>query len=521
MPRPLLPHAVLAPAFAAVLGLASLPCAAAGTLVAAVPADPQHFNGAITTASHTHAVADSIFSGLVALDRQGQPQPDLASAWEISADGRRVSFKLAPHARWHDGQPVTADDVRFSFESVLLKHHARTASGLAPVIEAIETPDVHTVVFRLKRAYAPLLAQLDVTEAPILPRHIYGGDDILKHPANLKPVGSGPFRFKEHRRDDRVVLERNPDYFKPGRPLLDRLVFRVLPDARSQVAALTRGEVDFVRGVAGPEVAALERHPRLAVDRVSAGPGGGNCVMSWVFNLDRPALADVNRRRALAQAIDRQRIARDVIFGQGRVAAAPIASGIAFAHAPDALKSLTFDPAASAAALTKTRLDPDAKGVRLTLDVVHFPQFSRYAEALRQDLAAVGVTLAARPLDRAAAVDAIYMKRDFDTALVSYCQGADPEIGARRMYVSSAIGPVPFSNGAGWRNAAVDRLFDRGVTTVDAAQRGAAYREAQALIVREMPYLWLVETDFPVAWSRDFDGFAPWRGAFAESVNRR
>ena len=501
--------------------LLCLPAAASQTLVAAVPADPQHFNGGITTASHTHAVADSIFSGLVALDRQGRPQPDLATAWEVSADGRRVSFKLAPNARWHDGQPVTADDVRFSFEAVLLKHHARTASGLAPVIEAIDTPDAHTVVFRLKRPYAPLLAQLDVTEAPILPRHVYGSGDLLKHPANLKPVGSGPFRFKEHRRDDRVVLERNPDYFKPGLPKLDRLVFRVLPDARSQVAALTRGEVDFLRGVAGPDVAALERDPLLVVDRVSAGPGGGNCVMSWVFNLDRPALANLAVRRALAQAIDRERLVSDVIFGQGRVAAAPIASGIAFAHAGESLKTLVLAPAAARAALDAAGFKPDARGQRLALDVVHFPQFSRYADALRQDLAAVGVTLASRPLDRAATVDAIYMKRDFDTAIVSYCQGADPEIGARRMYVSSAIGPVPFSNGAGWSNAEVDRLFDRALASSDTKRRAAAYREAQTVIARELPYLWLVETDFPVAWSQDFDGFSPWRGAFAEYARRR
>lgn len=485
--------------------------ASARTLVAAVPADPQHLNGAITTASHTHAVADSIFNGLVSLDRDGAIRPDLAERWEISPDGRTVRFHLA-QARWHDGRPVTSDDVRFSFQDVLLKHHARTASGLAPVIESIETPDPRTVVFKLKRAYAPLLAQLDVTEAPILPRHVYGQGEILQHPANLKPVGSGPYRFVEYRRDDRIVLERNPDYFKPGLPKIERLVFRVLPEARAQVAALARGEVDFVRGVAGPEVAALERNPALKVERVSAGPGGGNCVMTWVFNLERPALKPLATRQALAAAIDRERLVRDVIFGQGRVAQAPLASGIGFAHAPETLAHLRHDPGAARDQLAK---------LSLKLDIVHFPQFSRYADALRQDLAAAGVQLSSRPLDRAASIEAIFTKRDFDTALISYCQGADPEIGARRMYVSSAIGKVPFSNASGWSRPEVDAAFDRGLTTTAPAERARAYRQAQQIIARELPYLWLVETDFPVAWRADLDGLAPWRGSFAETARVR
>ncbi|MBS1207870.1 MAG: solute-binding transporter (periplasmic) [Proteobacteria bacterium] len=490
------------------------------TLIVSTPADPQHLNPAITTASHTHAVADSLFNGLVALDREMRPQPDLAERWVVSPDGRSVTFTLAK-AHWHDGKPVTAEDVRFSFENILLKHHARTSASLKGVIERIEARDAQTVVFHLKRPYAPLLQQLDVTEAPILPRHVYDGADPTQHPANLKPVGSGPFKLAEYRRDDAIVLVKNPAYFKPGLPKLDRLVFRVLPEPRAEVQALIKGEVDFVRSVAGAEIETLSRLPNIKLDRVTAGPGGGNCVMTMVFNLDRPAFKDVRVRQAIAQGIDRQRILRDVIFGQGRVAAAPISSGIAWAHDANVLAKLPFDAQAAAHLLDAAGLKPDASGQRLKLDIVHFPQFARYAQAMRQDLAALGIALESRPYDRAAMIDAMFTKRDFDTGLVSYCNGPDPEIGVRRMFASDAIGPVPFSNGAAYRSAEVDRLFADALTTTDLAKRGTSYRAIQAIVVRELPYWWLVETDSPVAWRASFDGFAPWRGQFAEGAFAR
>src|SRR5215471_17630350 len=139
--------------------------------VIAIDADPGHFNPAITTGAHVHAVADSIFNGLVGLDQWQMPTPDLAAAWQVSADGRTYTFRLV-EARWHDGEPFTSADVKFTFENVLLKWHARTKAGLGEVIEAIDAPDPRTVIFRLKAPHAAFLRRLDVTEAPTLPRPI-------------------------------------------------------------------------------------------------------------------------------------------------------------------------------------------------------------------------------------------------------------------------------------------------------------------------------------------------------------
>ncbi|MFN3852863.1 MAG: ABC transporter substrate-binding protein [Phreatobacter sp.] len=501
-------------------GAAPFPArAGSGTAVIAVGGDPGHLNPAISTAGPLHAVAASLFNGLVALDRDGNPVPDLAESWSFANDGTTVTFRLRAGVEWHDGRPLTAADVTFTFEQVLFRLHARARAGLAPAVASLSAPDAHTVVFQLRHPHPALLRQLDVTEAPILPRHVYGEGEILTHPANLAPVGTGPFRFESYRKADQVVLVRNPRYFKPGLPHLDRLVFRVIPEAATQVNALLRGEIDMLHRVAPADVERLRGQPVTLMETRSAA-GGANCIMTVAFNLERPVLADRRVREAFARAVDRQQILERVVFGQGRVAEAPIGSGMAWAHAAGLLAGYTPDIALANRLLDEAGLTRDAGGQRLTLDMLHFPAFARYSELMRQHLAQVGITLRVRMLDPAALAQAVFTRRDFDLALISYCNGTDPEIGVRRMVHSDAIGPVPFSNAAAYRQPEVDRLFDAASRTLDEAQRGALYRQAQAILAHDLPYWWLVETDFTAAWNRAFTGFAPWSGQFAETARR-
>lgn len=481
--------------------------------VIAIGNDPGQLNPAITTAAHVHAVADSMFNGLVALDADLSPVPDLATDWEVLDYGRAYRFHLAEGVRWHDGMPFTSEDVRFTFEDVLLKFHARTRAGLASILSAIETPDPATVVFRFDEPYAPLLQRLDVTEAPILPAHLYAGHDIEGHPANLAPVGTGPFRFRAHRPDDIVELTRNDDYFKPSLPKLDRLVFRVIPEPSTRLLALESGEVDFVGTVRPSDASRIRRSENpFEVVATPSGPGGGNCVMTWIFNTDRAPFDELEFRKGLARAIDRQQIVERVLFGEASVASAPISSGIAWAHADGVADRHDYDPERAREFLSAF--------VPRRIDIVHFPSFVKYGEILRQHLARVGIELEVRALDRAAAVEAIYERREFDTALVSYCHGLDPDIGVRRMFDSASIGPVAFSNGAGYGNVEVDALFERAATLYERDARGELYRKAQELIARDLPYWWLVETRVLTVHASTLQDFAPWSGQFAERARR-
>lgn len=505
------------------VALSAAPAAAQrmdGTAVIAVAGDPGHLNPAISTAGPLHAVAGSLFNGLVALDEAGNPEPDLAQSWDVAPDGLGVTFRLRAGLRWHDGRPVTSEDVKVSFEQLLLRFHARARAGLAPAIAGIEAPDAMTVIFHLHRPHPALLRQLDVTEAPIMPAHLFAGTDPNTNPANLRPIGTGPFRFESYQRDNQVVLTRNPDYFKPGLPRLDRLVFRIIPDANTQVNALLAGEVDMLARVSAPDAARL-RGRGVTIAETRAAAGGSNCIMTLAFNLERPLPGHASLREAFALGLDRQRMLDLVAFGQGRVAAAPIASGIAWAHAPGALAGWPLDPAEANRRLDVAGFPRGADGLRATLDILHFPAFARWSEIMRQQLAPLGLALRVRMMDPAAFAQAVFTRRDFDLALISYCNGTDPEIGVRRMVHSSAIGNVPFSNASAYRSAEVDALFDQAAATQDKAARGAAYRAAQAILARDLPYWWLVETDFSAAWRENFADFAPWSGQVAERAWRR
>lgn len=520
-------------AAALLLAAALAPAAGPGTLVVAITADPGHLNPAITTSGATHAAAELLYNGLLGRDERGDPQPELAESWTVEQDGALYRFRLRDGVSWHDGTRFTAADVKFSFEEVLLKFHARTRASLGPALAGIDTPDDRTVVFRLARPYAPLLRQLDATEAPIVARHVYQGADPLRHPANAAPVGTGPFRFVAYRPGAEIRLAGNPRYFKPGLPRLDEVVMRVIPDAGTQVLALESGEVDFLWDVPGPHLARLRAGGRVRMARTGYNPGGSNCVMTVSFNLDRPGLADPRVRRAIAHAVDREPFLTRILFGAGRVAAAPISSEIPWAHAAG-IGLPRFDRAEAdrlldGAGWRREGAGPRiargvagvAEGSRLALDLVHFPAFARYGELLRQQLGAVGIELTPRPLEPAVFAPAVFRDRAFDTGVISYCQGPDPEIGVRRMYHSSQIGPAPFTNAAAYRNGRVDALFEEAGRTVDRQRRGRLYREVQEIVARDLPYLWLVETLGTRAWSEACEGFRPWTGLFAETASCR
>ncbi|MFN2323753.1 MAG: ABC transporter substrate-binding protein, partial [Trueperaceae bacterium] len=514
-----LPHRALALGLALALALALVAGAHAqgdptpgGTLVIGITTSPGHLNPAISTGSEVHTVADSIFNGLVSLDDQALPRPDLATAWTVNDDATVYTFTLAEGVRWHDGAPFTSADVRFTFEQVLLRYHARTRSGLEGRLAGIDTPDDRTVVFRFTEPYAPLLQQLNVTEAPILPRHVYEGvADVTTAAANLAPIGTGPFRFVAFDADEQVVLERNPDYFKEGLPYLDRLVFRIVPDATTRLLALERGELDFVSGVPASEAERIAASPALTSYAPNSGPGGGFCVMTMTFNLERELLADRAVREALAHAIDRQQLLDQVLYGAGRVATGPIHSGLASFYTDD-VAQYPFDPQLAARLLDEAGYPVGADGVRFTFDFLHFPAFAKYGEVLRQNLAAVGVGVELVALDRAAFVTRVFTQRAFDTGVVSYCNNTDPAIGVARVYLSSNIGDIPFSNAGAYANPEVDRLFAEAATLADPGERAERYAAVQQVLTAELPYLWLVETARLSASAALVRGLEPWNG---------
>ncbi len=501
-----------------------------GTLVVAILADPGHLNPAITTSGATHAAAELFYNGLLGRDETGNPMPELAENWQVEQGGAVYRFRLREGVKWHDGAPFTSADVKFTFEEILLKFHARTKASMGGALAGIETPDDRSVVFRFRQPYAPLLFQLDATEAPIIAKHVYEGKDPQTNPANTNPVGTGPFKLVSYKKGAEIRLARNPSYWKAGLPYLDELVMRVIPDASTQVLALENGEVDFLWDVPGPHLGRFKADARFRTARTGYNPGGSNCIMTVSFNLDRPILKEPRLRLALARATDRQPFLVQILFGEGKVATAPIASEIPSAHAAG-LALPRFDRAEAERLLDTIGWKKEGEGprvargvpgvpdgTRLAIDFVHFPAFAKYGELIRQQWGAVGVAVTQRPLEPAVFAPTVFKDRNFDTNVISYCNGPDPEIGVRRMYHSSQIGPAPFTNAAAYRNQQVDVLFDEASRTVDRDKRSRLYRQIQETVVQDLPYYWLVETLSTRAWPARCGGFRPWSGLFAEAA---
>jgi peptide/nickel transport system substrate-binding protein len=478
-----------------------------GTLVAAISGDPGGLNPAITTSGGTHTASELLYNGLVGLSPDGEPVPELASSWEIEEDGALYRFELRDDVTWHDGEPFTADDVVYTFNEVLLELHSRTAASVGAAVESIEATGDHTVEFRFSTPYAPLLQQLNVTEAPIVAEHIYAGTDPQTNEANNDPVGTGPFRFVSYDPDSEIRFERNPDYFEDGLPHLEQVVMRVVPDDGAAVVAFEAGELDWLWSVPGPDQPRLEQEPDVEFIRTGINPGGANCIMTVSFNLERPLLSDVRTRQAIAHALDRDQFLERVLFGQGRVAEAPIHSGITAAQA-SGLDLPGYDVARSEQLLDDAGWRQDGDGTRaadgvdgvddgtpLAFEFLHFPNFAQYGELLRAQLAEVGAEVKLVPLEPPVFAERVFTDRAFDTNIISYCNGTDPEIGVRRMYTSDNIGPVPFSNAAAYSNETVDQLFDQAQTTIDAEERRQVYQQIQEIAVEELPYFWLVETE--------------------------
>jgi peptide/nickel transport system substrate-binding protein len=314
-----------------------------------------------------------------------------------------------------------------------------------------------------------------------------------------------------------VELAKNPDYFRAGLPRIDRLVFRITPSMTTAVMALERGEIDYLPSVPGSDVSRLRELPSIELVRSAGGSGGSFCQDVLIPNLSSVALRDVRVRRAFYLALDRQLLVDRVYFGQGTPATGPISRQLAWAYSPD-VRAYPHDAAEASRLLDEAGFPWRGEETRITLTFTHPTTASRLGQAVRDQVKQVGIDLRLEALDFNASVEKTFVRKAFDLGFASFCNGADPEIGVRRVYDSNNIGPIPFSNGAGYRSAEADRLFQAAATTLDHAERARTYAALQRVLTDDLPYFWIIDSDATRAHRKGLTGFRLWSGAFAETV---
>lgn len=469
-----------------------------GTLTAIIQPEPVILTAALNTAAPTGIVTGSIFDGLVDYDANLNPVPALAVSWQTAPDGKTLTLKLREGVTWHDGKPFTSADVKWTLEEVWKKIHPRNQATFAKVT-SVDTPDDLTVVLHLSEPSVAILSSLNSNGAQVLPKHLYEGTDILNNPYNNKPVGTGPFVFKEWVRGNYIALERNPNYWQKDKPYLDRVVFRVIPDAAARSAALEKGEVQYA--VLSPvPLKDAERLAKLPNLRVSTQ--GYEWLSPWLFadfNVERPHLKDAKVRQALAFAIDRNTISKVVWFGFAKPAVSPIPSSLAAFHDNSGI-TYDFDPKKAEALLDEAGYKRGPDGTRFALDIDYIPygdDYKRTAEYLKQALKRVGVEANVRSQDTAAYTRRIYGDRDFDIAITWFAAFSDPQVGVNRAYWSGAIGKnIPWTNGSGYRSAEVDALIAASQGEADPQKRIQIFKQLQKVVLTDLPTLPLVELKF-------------------------
>jgi peptide/nickel transport system substrate-binding protein len=479
-----------------------------GTLRMAYTVDAVTLNPGLITQLGTTMVGSKIFSGLLEYDWDFVPRPSLAERWEIAPDGLSYTFHLRRDVTFHDGRPLTSADVKFSIESVVKPMHSRGAIGFG-ALEVIETPDAHTVVFRLKHPFAPFIRVFHVSDAPILPKHLYEGTDIRNNPHNLRPIGSGPFKFIEWVKGSHILLERYGNYFRKGQPYLERLVYQVIPDQATRVAALETEQVDVVpwSGIPNIEAARLKQLPHVAM--TTRGYEWSSGIMWVEFNLRRSPLNDVRVRRAIAHAIDKHFIHQNIWFGIGKVASGPLSSNHkGFYPAEVPTYAYTIEQANQLLDEAGFSKGPDGVRFKLTQDMLPYgEEWVRLAEYIREQLKKIGIEVSNRSSDVPGWFNRIWTQYDFDFTSDWVGNLSDPSLGMPRMFMSTMSRPgVPYMNSHNYQNPEIDRLFSQAARESKPDKRYPLFHQIQSILASELPVLPLLEMEFTTFYRKELEG---------------
>jgi len=471
-----------------------------GTLNASLWPEPPGIVIGIHLNAPTLLPATKMFEGLLTYDFELNPQPMLAESWEISPDGLTYTFKLRQNVKWHDGEDFTSEDVVYSLGTFIAEVHPRSR----PTFERAEVsaPDAHTVILTLEEPYGPLIRSFDAIGAPIVPKHIYDGTDIRENPANRAPIGTGPFKFGEWRSGEYIHLVRNDTYWQDGRPYLDEIYYRFIPDSASRALALETGQIQLAtqNDIELVDVARLADMPNL--EMTTKGWEWG-APISWLeMNIRREPFDDVRFRKAVMFALDREFIRDSIFFGLASIPTGPIHSSSPF-YTSD-VPTYSYDPEQAKALLDEMGLEPDANGVRAEIGLLGLPYgelWDRLSQYLRQALGEVGIEVRIETADVAGWGNRISnWETDMSTTFLTTL--SDPALGVARSYITeNQLKGVLFTNTSGYSNPEVDRLFAAAANEPDEERRRELYNEVQTIVADEVALAWLVELQWPTIHS--------------------
>jgi len=467
--------------------------------------DPGH-----ETDGESFKVIDNLYESLVSYaDTTTEIVPELATHWEISTDGLAYTFHLRPGVKFHDGTPLNAEAVLFSLDRQRTKMPPHPfhgiggpyvywqSMGMDDIIADLKAADDSTVVFTLKKRNAPFLANLAMGFASIISptaaaKH---GEDFFKH-----PTGTGPFRFVEWVKDDRIVLERNPDYWG-ARTYLDRVVFRSIPENTVRLLALETGEIAGMDGISTELAKRLDGNAAFTLLKQP-----GRNVGYLAMNMDKPPFDKLEVRQALNYAVQREAIVAGLYGGYGSPAVNPMPPTQWGYNR--AIAGYAYDPAKAKKLLAAAGFPNGFKTElwAMTGPRPYMPDPLKVAEAIQSDLKAVGVDATLKTLEWGTYLDQVQGGKAPMCLLGWTGDNGDPD---NFLYVllGKAATRLPAQNVAFYRSDEVDALLLQAQEESDVAKRTAMYEQAQVLIHRDAPWVPLAHMTQLVGFRRNVHGF--------------
>ncbi|HWK66951.1 MAG TPA: ABC transporter substrate-binding protein [Rhizobiaceae bacterium] len=476
-----------------------------GTVIAALNSTTiPTLNTQLTSSVPALFAADVWADGLMTYDREGKRLPRLATHWETSPDGKTYTFTLREGVKWSDGEPFTAEDVVFTltafgkFNTYLTK--------LVPLVEEASAPDAKTFVLKLKQ---PLTATLDLFDKevfPLMPKHIYDGQDVATHPANLAPVGLGPFKFDSWASGQSITFVRNEHFWDQSKPYLDSVIFALIPNPQQRLNALVGEEVNWFR----PEVAQVKATQEAAKN-------GKFKVVQIVNNAPETAVVDLNLtreplknnkvRQALFHAIDRERIVQDVY--QGLASTAKNAIPVQFKDLHDTSVNYDtlypYDPEKAGKILDEAGYPlKDGKRFSIELTVISAAPYDAVAKVVQSQWSAIGIDVKLSTLDQQIWTDKVYKQRDFDASVISLTGRTNPVLGVDRSFVCNQ-GSVPYANPTGYCNPEFDKVALEAAAA-PLGQQKEHYKKYAEIVARDLNQLQLTNSQVYEAVSTNLKG---------------
>ncbi|MCK4910015.1 MAG: peptide-binding protein [Thermodesulfovibrionales bacterium] len=467
-------------------------------------AGPKRLLPMLTGDTTSSGISGMVFSGLVRYTPELTLTGELAQSWEFSPDCRELTFHLRENVKWHDGKDFTSADVVFTYDTVTDPNTPTPYGSIYGPVKDVRATDPYTVKITYKEPFAPAV---EAWGLGIVPKHLLSGTNVGESELNRKPIGTGPYRFKQWDTGQKVVLEANQDYFE-GTPGIDKYIMRIIPEQSTQLLELRSGGLDHM-GLT-PSQYKLETEKPQFKNYFNKYRYPVPVFTYMGYNLKDPRFADVRIRRAMTHAINKEELIKGVLLGLGKPANGPFHPD-SWAYNP-AVKDFNYDPEKALALFAEAGWLPGPDGL-LAKDGKPFSftvitnqtneQRLKTAQIISERLKAIGVQMKIETREWQAFLHKHVHTRQFEAIIIGWRLGFDPDL--YDIWHSSKTGEREF-NFVSYANDEVDRLLIEGRQSCDQEKRKAIYNRIHELITEDQPYTFLYVPDATPILHKRFKG---------------